>query len=240
MTPLKTSNQLPARAGWLVVLAGLWIAPLTLAAADTAALLARAGAFAEEAARQAYPEGQVSVRMVPLDPRLALDACEDLNLRIPGDRVAGRVSVHARCRAPATWGLYLTAQVDVRLPVVTLTGPVPRNSVLRDADLTRTETNLAGLRDGYLIDPADAVGMAARHNLRSDGVLYQHQLAAPKLVSKGDTVTLATSAGAVTVTTQAVALTDGVYGERVDVRNPRSNRVISGWVTGAGAVSMRP
>lgn len=240
MTQVKTSNQLPARAGWLVVLAGLWIAPLTLAAADTAALLARAGAFVEDAARQAYPEGQVSVRMVPLDPRLTLDACAELDLRIPGDRVAGRVSVHARCRAPVTWGLYLTAQVDVRLPVVTLTGPVPRNSILRDADLTRTETNLAGLRDGYLIAPADAVGMAARHNLRSDGVLYQHQLAAPKLVSKGDTVTLATSAGAVTVKTQAIALTDGVYGERVDVRNPRSNRVISGWVTGAGAVSMSP
>lgn len=222
------------------MLIGLWLAPLAQAGSSTGALLAQAGAFAEDAARQAYPEGQVAVRMVPLDPRLTLDACEDLDLRIPGDRVAGRVSVHARCRAPATWGLYLTAQVDVRLPVVHLTGPVPRNSILRAADVTRSETNLAGLRDGYLTDPADAVGMAARHNLRSDGVLYQHQLAAPKLVSKGDTVTVASSVGAVTVTTRAVALTDGVYGERVDVRNPRSNRVISGWVTGAGAVSMSP
>lgn len=222
------------------MLIGLWLAPFTLVSADTSALLARAGEFAENAARQAYPEGQVTVRMVPLDPRLTLAACEDLDLRIPGDRVAGRVSVHARCRAPSTWGLYLTARVDVVLPVVTLTGPVPRNSILREANLTRTETNLAGLRDGYLIDPADAVGMAARHNLRSDGVLYQHQLAAPKLVSKGDTVTLASSVGAVTVTTNAVALTDGVYGEKVDVRNPRSNRVISAWVTGAGSVSMSP
>lgn len=240
MTTAQRSIQIPILTGWLFTLIGLWLAPLTVANADTTALLARAGEFAEDAARQAYPEGQVSVRMVPLDPRLTLDACEDLDLRIPGDRVAGRVSVHARCRAPSTWGLYLTAQVDVVLPVVTLAGPVPRNSILREADLNRTETNLAGLRDGYLIDPAEAVGMAARHNLRSDGVLYQHQLAAPKLVTKGDTVTLASSVGAVTVTTQAVALTDGVYGERVDVRNPRSNRVISGWVTGAGSVSMSP
>jgi flagellar basal body P-ring formation protein FlgA len=224
---------------WLLILV-LWSAPMGLVSAGTNTLLAEAGDFAREAAMQTYPDGEVSVRMVPLDPRLNLAACEELDLRIPGDRTAGRVSVHARCRAPVNWGIYLTAQVDVVLPVVTLTGPVPRDSVLRPGDMATVETNLATLRDGYLTDPDAAVGMAARHNLRADSVIYQHQLAAPRLVRKGDTVTLATSVGTVTVTTQAVALTDGVYGEQVDVRNPRSDRVVSGWVTGAGTVSMRP
>lgn len=224
---------------WLLTVV-LCIAPTGLVNAATEALLARAGDFARDAAQQAYPNGQVSVRMVPVDPRLNLAECEDLDLRIPGDRTAGRVSVHARCRAPVNWGIYLTAQVDVILPVVTLTGPVPRDSVLRTGDVTTTEMNLATLREGYLTDPEAAAGMAARHNLRADTVVYQHQLAAPRLVRRGDTVTLATSVGTVTVTTQAVALTDGVYGEQVDVRNPRSDRVVSGWVTGAGTVSMRP
>jgi flagella basal body P-ring formation protein FlgA len=82
--------------------------------------------------------------------------------------------------------------------------------------------------------------MAARTSLRADSVLYQRQLSAPQLVSRGDTVNLATTVGAVTVTTEAEALADGTYGERIEVRNPRSNRVITAWVTGAGRVSTRP
>jgi flagellar basal body P-ring formation protein FlgA len=233
----RRSNTFKRR--WLLAMV-LWIVPAGLASAATEALLTKAGDFAREAAQQVYPDGQVSVRMVPLDPRLNLAACEELDLRIPGDRTAGRVSIHARCRTPVNWGIYVTAQVDVMLPVVMLAGPVPRDSVLRAGDVTTEDMNLATLRDGYLTNPEAVVGMAARHNLRADSVLYQHQLAAPRLVRKGDTVTLATSVGTVTVTTQAVALTDGVYGEQVDVRNPRSDRVVSGWVTGAGMVSMRP
>lgn len=221
------------------------LACVTLAAAqagypDTGTLLERAAAHAHDAARQAYPTGTVAVRMVPLDPRLRLEPCADLWLEIPGERVAGRVAVHARCRAPATWGLYLTAQVDVVLPVVELARPVPRDTVLRDDDLGLAPRNLAEIRDGYLTDLDAAVGMAARSNLRAGTVLYQRHLAAPKLVTKGDAVTLAASHGHVRVTTKAIALSDGVYGEQVEVRNPRSNRVMTGWVTGPGAVSTRP
>ncbi|MEQ8861281.1 MAG: flagellar basal body P-ring formation chaperone FlgA [Pseudomonadales bacterium] len=208
--------------------------------ADTAELLERAEAFARQAAEHAYPTGTVSVRVVPLDPRLRLEPCTDLALDIPGERVAGRVAVQARCRAPVNWGLYLTAQVDVVIPVVQVARPIPRDSLLRPADVILVPHNLAGIRDGYLIDPADAVGLAAKANLRADSVLYQRQLAAPRLVSKGDTVTLASSQGPVHVSTQAIALTDGVYGEQVEVRNPRSRRVLTAWVTGPGRVSTHP
>lgn len=203
-------------------------------------LLERAAAHARSAAEQAFPDGQVSVRMVPLDPRLALDACEDLQLDTRNDRVAGRIAIHARCLAPRNWGLYLTAQVDVLLPIVTLARPVPRGTVLRAGDLTLQTHNLGELRDGYLTDIEAAAGMAARTNLRADNVLYQRQLDAPKLVTRGDTVMLASSQGHVRVTTQAVALSDGVYGEQIEVRNPRSERVLTAWVTGRGRVSVRP
>jgi len=210
------------------------------AGVTTDALLEQAAAHAREAAEQAFPDGEVSVRMVPLDPRLALDACEDLQLETRNDRLAGRIAIHARCLAPRNWGLYLTAQVDVLLPIVTVARPVPRGTVLRRGDLTLETQNLGELREGYLTDIDTAAGMAARTNLRADNVLYQRQLDAPKLVTRGDTVMLASSQGHVRVTTQAIALSDGVYGEQIEVRNPRSDRVLTAWVTGRGAVTVRP
>lgn len=219
---------------------GAGVAATPATAGDLTPLMEQGAAFVRHAASAAYPDGRVSVDMVPLDPRLDLAACDDLSLDIPGDRVVGRVAVHARCRGPVSWGIYLTAQVSVQLPVVALARPVPRESVLRARDLTLVEQDLGQLREGYLTELKDAVGMAARTSLRADAVLYQRQLSAPRLVSRGDTVNLATTVGAVTVTTEAEALADGVYGERIEVRNPRSNRIITAWVTGAGSVSTRP
>jgi flagella basal body P-ring formation protein FlgA len=225
----------------LLSTAVLSIMPLAGSAmADADAMLEQAAEHAASAARQAYPGAQVTVRMVPLDPRLQLAPCTALELRIPGERVAGRIAVHARCQEPQPWGLYLTAQVDVVLPVVALARPVPRDTLLRASDLVLTEHNLSDLRDGYLTDLDTAVGMEARSNLRADAVLYQRQLAAARLVSKGDSVVLEAGHGHVAVSTQAIALTDGVYGEQIEVRNPRSNRIVTGWVTGRGTVTTRP
>lgn len=208
-------------------------------AGNTAGLLQQAGEFATTAAQRAYPAGTVSVRMVPLDPRLQLEPCDEPFFEIPGDRVVGRVAIRARCQSPASWGLYVTAQIDVVLPVVQATGPIARGTRLRKADISLVRQSLADIRDGYLTDPADAVGLVARVNLRADSVVYQRQLSAPKLVTRGDTVTVASSQGHVRVTAQAIALTDGVYGERVEVRNPRSNRIVTAWVTGPGTVAVR-
>ena len=232
--PRRTGGPALLLAAWLLTL------PLGAAAMPTTELLARAESFAAAAARQAYPDGDVTVRMVPVDSRQVLDPCEDVRFEATGDRVAGRIAIRARCLAPARWGIFLTALVDVVVPVVTLARPVPRDSVLQAADVTLTPRNLGELREGYLIDPDDVVGMAARSNLRADAVLYQRHLAAPRLVVRGETVTVAARHGHVQVTTQAIALSDGVYGEQVEVRNPRSERVVTGWVTGPGRVSTRP
>ncbi len=224
------------------ILQGMLLTALTLAGAgaEAATLEEQAHALAMEKATRAYPRADVSVHVVPLDPRLRLQPCNDLTMEIPGDRVAGRITVHARCRAPANWGIYLSAQVDVVLPVVVTVRPVPRDSVIRSADLALEPRNLAELRDGHLIELADAVGMAARTGLQADRVVYQRHLAARRLVSKGDAVTLAAHHGQVMVTTRAIALADGTYGEQIELRNPRSNRTTSGWVTGPGQVSTRP
>lgn len=239
MNRRRTTNALPCRSAALLL--GAWLLTVSpgAAAMPTAEVLARAQDFATAAARQAYPDGDVTVRMVPLDSRLVLDPCDEVRFEATGDRIAGRVAIRARCLAPARWGLFLTALVDVVVPVVTLARPVPRDSVLQAADVDLTPRNLGELREGYLIDREDVVGMAARSNLRPDTVLYQRHLATPRLVVRGETVTVAARHGHVQVTTQAIALSDGVYGEQVEVRNPRSERVVTGWVIGPGRVSTR-
>lgn len=245
----KASKDHQAMAGAHRALTRVTIAlALLMSAAGTTAassvhleqLPERAATAVRAAAERDYPGADIDVHIVPLDPRLALKPCEQLDIELPGTRSAGRVTVHARCSAPVPWGIYLTAQVDVVLPVVTVAGPVPRDTVLRASDLVLQGANLADLRDGYLTDPGAASGMVARHPLKAGAVLYQRQLTAPRMVTRGDPVTLAARRGQIVVTTQAIALSDGVYGDKVDVRNPRSERVVSAWVVGPARVATHP
>jgi len=214
--------------------------PARSAPVQTAELLEEAQRLIAAAARAAYPDGRIAVEMLPLDPRLELAACDDLEYRLPGSRISSRQSIHVRCHGPQAWGFYATAQVRIDAPVLTLAHSVPRDAVLRADDLEVRYSDVTGLRDGYLSDAADAVGLTARHNLRAGATLHLHQLTRPKLVTRGDTVTLSASRGQVIIRTRAVALRDGSYGERIDVRNPRSERTVTAWVTGHGRVSTTP
>jgi len=229
------------------ILLGSLLPALATAAGTADGALQRPGALLDEAqqhiasaARAAYPDGRITVDMLPLDPRLELAPCDELEYRLPGPRISSRQSIHVRCHAPQAWGFYATGRVRIEAPVLTLTRSVPRNAVLQAADMEVRYNDVTALRDGYMSEADDAVGLTARHNLRAGTPLYLHQLTRPTLVSRGDTVTLSANRGQVTIRTRAVALGDGSYGERVDVRNPRSERTVTGWVTGHGQVSTTP
>ncbi len=200
-------------------------------------VLDAAGLAVEVAAREAHPNAEIDIRMLPLDNRLRLGPCEAMTSDVTGRRLHGRVSVKVRCQGPSGWGVFATAEVAVVKPVVITRGPVPRGTTLRPDDLMLVTRDISTLRPGYLVDLEDALEMTVRQGLRADAVVYARQLAAPTLVRRGDRVTISARHGAVEVSSQGIALSDGAYGTQIEVRNSNSDRTISGWVVGYGKIS---
>ena len=60
------------------------------------------------------------------------------------------------------------------------------------------------------------------------------------LVRRGQIVTLVAGGGPVEIRTTGKALADGAAGERVRVRNERSNRIVEGVVAEDGTVRVNP
>lgn len=202
-------------------------------------ILAAARAHLIESAGAQHP-GRVEVEMGHLDPRLRLARCsQPLEAsQAPGARPIGRTSVGVRCPGVAGWTIYVAAKIDVFGKALVTTRSLGRNAGLSAGDVRLTETSLANLGAGYLTDTADIDGMITRRPLPAGTVLTPAMIEAPRLVRRGDRVTLIGGDGPIQVEMLGEAINDGARGERVRVRALNSQRIVEGWVISPSVVKV--
>ena len=202
-------------------------------------LTAVAAAFLEQEifAHDAAPEISVG----HIDSRLRLPKCTDpiAGFLPPGSARAGNITVGIRCDGVKRRSIYVTAQVKLMRPVLVLGNPVGRGQVIRESDLRLEPRDVGRLNGGYIGDPRDVVGLEARMPLRAGFVLSSKVLMSPKLVRRGQTVTLLAQSQGFEVRSAGRALQDGVAGEQISVENLGSNRIIQGIVAESGLVQVR-
>jgi flagella basal body P-ring formation protein FlgA len=146
----------------------------------------------------------------------------EANVEVPGSAALRRKPV----RVSGT--LYETVEV------VTLARALSRGEAVRPNDVTIERRPKAEVTDA--VRRTDAIGQAARRELRAGQFLRTADLMKPELVSRGDSVTLVFEGPGVKVTMQAKALEAGTQGDLVQVLNPQSKRVVQATVDGPGRV----
>ena len=230
------------------VLLLVWSLALTSPAGATTAdiespgkITAAAKAFLERAAQEQHT-GRIQVKMGRLDPRLRLTACNvPLEAFQPaGARSSGHTSVGVRCPGPATWSIYLSADIDVFAKALVVTRPLARDAALETGDVQLVETEVSALGQGYLQAPEDIEGMVTRRPINAGTVLIPAMIKAPHIVKRGDRVRLQSGQGPIQVEMMGEAINNGARGERVRVRALNSKRVVEGWVVSASVVKMTP
>ncbi|HEY8519037.1 MAG TPA: flagellar basal body P-ring formation chaperone FlgA [Gammaproteobacteria bacterium] len=191
------------------------------------------------AARSFAPAGaEVEVEAARLDPRLALPACPaELEAFDPPAHAPGaHVTVGVRCPVAPGWSLYVPVRVKALVDVVVLAAPVALGEPLTASDVRLETRDVAGLGTGYLTRLEEALGMTLRRPARPGTALAPTLLERPKLVRRGQRVTLVAGDSPVAVRSEGEALGDAAAGERVRVRNLRSRMVVEGVVDASGAV----
>jgi flagella basal body P-ring formation protein FlgA len=88
------------------------------------------------------------------------------------------------------------------------------------------------LRPDVLLAAEEIVGREAERRLAPGRPLRQADLRSPRLVRKGEVVTLLFRRGAIEISAQGRALEDGAEGERVRAANLDSERPVAGLVIG--------
>jgi flagella basal body P-ring formation protein FlgA len=103
-------------------------------------------------------------------------------------------------------------------------------------DVVLARRRITSTRLDYLSDATTAVGRVATRAIGPDQILGAANVMLPRLVKRGDEVTIASVGSAISVRVRGQALKDGGLGERVSVRNLNSKRVVEGVVNADGMV----
>lgn len=186
----------------------------------------------EAAALAAVVDAPGTTAEVTLDPALRLPRC-------PGglsSHVASPGTVEVSCNDAAGWRLFVPVRVQRVQAVVVLARAVQAGATIGPADVQVEMRDAARLAGAPLSDPAQAIGHVLRRTLRAGSALAAGDLVAPRVVERGDTVTIVSGAGGLQVRMSGRALRAGGVDERIAVENLSSRRVVQGVIGADGAV----
>lgn len=142
----------------------------------------------------------------------------------------------ATLEIPGSASLRLTGQARAMMDVVTLTQPVKRGEILKQADMMIERRPRNGAGRDLIMDRDQAVGLAARNSMQAGRPLRTGDLMKPEIVQRNETVTLVYQAPGITLTVRGKAAESGAEGDAITVLNEQSKRTVQGVVAGPGRV----
>lgn len=121
---------------------------------------------------------------------------------------------------------------------VVLTRAVPRGDVLQASDLAIEKRPRNELQGEVVREPSAAIGMMLQTMARPGHVLRGTDLAKPQLIKRGEPVMLLYEVPGIALTARGKAEDAGSLGDTVTVLNVQSKRMIQGFVSGPGQVTV--
>jgi flagella basal body P-ring formation protein FlgA len=149
----------------------------------------------------------------------------DISFELPGSALARRSS------------LRFTGSVTETVEAATLTRSLRPGDIIKASDVVVERRPKIELRNDGI--PRDqAVGMAAKAQLRSGQALRADDLIRPQVVQRNEAVTITYEVPGIMLTVRGKAVEAGAMGDVVGVLNIQSNRTVQATVTGPGRVSI--
>ena len=178
------------------------------------------------------PQLQVIVPPGPL-PEVAV---EDLYYNPNQNHFTADAVIGASGPTPQRVSLSGRASLIVEMPV--LTRRINPGEVISRADIGWVEFNANQLNGNLAASEADLVNHTPRRSLAVNTPVYLYEVQSPRLVTRGQMVTMVLRTHNMTLTTQGKAAQDGAAGEVIRVVNTQSNRTIDATVVSANEVTV--
>jgi flagella basal body P-ring formation protein FlgA len=158
--------------------------------------------------------------------------------------VAGRLGKRSSVRITGTQGGHpfratVWFAVDGMQQALSARSRIPAGATVTPADFDYVNQDILALTCTALTSPDGLAGMRTKRTLQASETLCTELIEPRPTVSRGDSVLVRSTAGAVTITAKAMAQQDGKLGQLVRVRNPSSGEIYPASVSGVGEVVVR-
>ncbi|HHH36415.1 MAG TPA: flagellar basal body P-ring formation protein FlgA [Gammaproteobacteria bacterium] len=189
---------------------------------------------------QATGKGRLEVTVGRLDRRLHLPRCSrPLQAFLPqGSPLAGNTTIGIACPAGKAWKVFVPARIKRIQRVLVASRPLIRGSRLQPGDLEYAERDIAGLQAGYFTNDRELAGKILKQAVMAGKVIAPTMLDAPRLVRRGQDVTIMAVSEGFEIRMKGKAMMDGRAGETIKVENLKSRRIVEGEVVAASVVKV--
>lgn len=186
------------------------------------------------------PNGNYQISVSPVDARLQLPQCAQTleTFSQTGDLHPGRNTLGVRCIDTPGWTIYNSVQIKSFKEVLILSKPANRNDIITPEHLGFETKEVSTLTQGYNLAADDALGKQLIRSLPAGTVLNNHHYTEAKLIKRGERVNIQAGKSGFNISMSGQALTDGARGQRINVKNLSSQRVIQATVSNPGEVQI--
>ncbi|MCE9679992.1 flagellar basal body P-ring formation protein FlgA [Shewanella sp. AS1] len=184
---------------------------------------------------------RVNISPQSLDSRLAIPRCSSpLTAELASDREISRNNtLKISCQSPDLpypWQIFISVRVDILYPVVVALQPLSPGDIISTDSVKLEYVEQTNLR-GQQFDAINQVeGTRVKRRIAPNQAIYNTNLC---FVCKGDIVSIYARTPSFTIKTTGEALSDGNFGDRIQVRNSKSSKMIEANVMGTGEVEVR-
>lgn len=181
--------------------------------------------------------GTITANAATLDNRLQVSDCPSgLSAFSPSKNgSASNVTVLIECK-DENWRVYVPVRLRVTVPAVTAAYPLTRGQILNQQDVSLSMVDLLRFRQQGFSSINQVVGSKLKRNIPTGNIISNNDICT---VCRNERVTIKAIKKGLQITTQGTALSDGVLGEQVRVKNNKSNRIIEATVSASGEVTVR-
>lgn len=130
-------------------------------------------------------------------------------------------------------GTYLSM---IEVPIVTR--QLGHSDVIEAKDLSTKSFPERQLRKDTVTDPKQLIGQSPRTMITPDRPIRTTEISSPVLIKKGEPVQMIYSNPYMSLKATGTALQDGARGDLIRVKNDKSEKAVSGRVTGSGTVEV--
>ena len=139
---------------------------------------------------------------------------------------------------PAAQRVSLSGRASLIVEMPVLNRRVNAGEIISRADIGWIEVNANQISGNLAASEADLINRTPRRSLAINTPVYLYEVQQPRLVTRGQLVTMVLRTRNMTLTTQGKATQDGAAGEVIRVVNTQSNRTVDATVLSANEVTV--
>lgn len=151
-----------------------------------------------------------------------------------GDRAF--VTVSFKKNGKLTSRLNISAALKLSVDTYVATRDLKRGMEITATDVRAERTQAGPWFEKYAVRLDDLLGKQVDRNVKEGTPIRLDQVARPKMVKSGDSVTIIAQKGSLTISASGKARQDGELGEWIKVSNMDSSKALTAKVTGPGEV----